>query len=161
MIRPLRQRHRVMVLTLAVLLPAGFVLGIATRKSVPTVPALPTPLASEAHRFHSALWAREDLWPRHPIRTRLLADESGAQLAVELAPKEAIVLPDVLVYWVPGETAVRNTLPDSAFLLGTLSANPPRPLPLPPDASRRQGALILYSLADQEIVETSRLFAAK
>jgi len=161
MIRPLRQRHRVMILTLSVLLPAGFVLGIAARKPVPTVPLLPGPVGGEALRFDSPLWAREDLWPKHSIRTRLLADESGGRLGVELTAKEPIARPDLLLYWVPGERELDDTLPDNAFLLGALSADPPCALPLPPDASREQGVLILYSLADHEIVEASQPFAAR
>ncbi len=161
MIRPLRQRHRAMVLTLSVLLPAGFVLGIATRKPVPTDMALPDKIAGDIPLYDSALWMREDLWQRSSIRTRLLAQTAGDRLAVELRPKAEIARPDVLVYWIPGEQKPQDNLPDNAFLLGALSMNPVRALPLPPNARREKGALVLYSLAGHEIIEVSKPFTVK
>ena len=161
MIRPLRQRHRVIVLTLSVLLPAGFVLGIATRKAVPLAASLPSTLTGDAPRYGGVLWTREDLWQKSSIRTRLLADTSNNRLGVELEPREEIARPDMLVYWIPGEARNQDKLPDNAVLLGTLTVHPVRALALPPGAGRKTGALVLYSLADQEIVEASKPFTAK
>jgi len=42
MIRPLRQRHRRIFITLGIFLPLAFALGIAARKSVPKMSALST-----------------------------------------------------------------------------------------------------------------------
>jgi hypothetical protein len=41
MIRPLRRRHRAVVIVLAIVLPVVFAIAIATRKPVPVMPVLP------------------------------------------------------------------------------------------------------------------------
>jgi len=160
MIRPLRQRHRIVVLSLAVILPAAFAVGIATRKEVP---------ASRAeHGFsvqapnQSELWARSDLWHKKTIHTRLLrVGPEGTQLAVQLVSTERIVRPDVQVYWVPGERDIQHSLPDNAFLLGSFDHSSTVPLSMPEAAKEQTGALVLYSLADQEIIATSKPFSAQ
>ena len=159
MIRSLRQRHRVMVIALAVTLPAAFAVGIATRREVPTYKAGAPGPAAEA-RNRSELWTRNDLWEKRAIKTRLERIGSGAgQLAVELVSTDPIVRPDVLVYWVPGERKLQDSLPDDAFLLGSFEPIPV-PLPLPEAAIAQTGVLVLYSLADHEIEAVSKAFAA-
>jgi hypothetical protein len=158
MIRPLRQRHRVMIFALSVALPAGFALGIATRKEVPTSRST----GFKEVRNSTELWSRDDLWEKKAIRTRLLRSGSGAgQLSVELRLIDRIVRPDVLVYWVPGESKIQKSLPDDAFLLGSFEQSIPVPLALPDIATTQTGALVLYSLADQELVAVSKSFVAK
>jgi hypothetical protein len=61
--------------------------------------------------------------------------------------------PDLLVYWVTGSPAITDMLPESASLLG--SFNSPA-LDLPAEATHTDGLLILFSLADQEIVDVSK-----
>jgi len=51
MIRLLRQRHRRMVIALGVILPIAFALGIAARKSVPSLTSLPTELVGSPRTF--------------------------------------------------------------------------------------------------------------
>src|SRR5215470_16895885 len=74
MIRPLRQRHRMLVLTLSAFLPAAFVLGIASRRSVPLLASVPSGLSPQPARTYQPVWVREDLWEHKPLRTRLLSD---------------------------------------------------------------------------------------
>ena len=62
--------------------------------------------------------------------------------------------PDVLVYWAAGKETAVEGLPDNARLLGALSNH----LPLPTDARGETGRLVLYSLADHELVAVSRGF---
>ncbi len=69
------------------------------------------------------------------------------------------VKPDLLVYWVAGNPNITNTLPGDARLLGVF--NPSVTLPLPPDSGPGNGVLVLYSLADQEVVEVSKPFAVQ
>jgi hypothetical protein len=67
------------------------------------------------------------------------------------------VKPDLIVYWIPGNPNITETLPDNARLLGAFNSFVP--LSLSPDARTGSGVLVLYSLADQEIVEVSKPFA--
>jgi hypothetical protein len=159
MIRPLRQRHRVMVIALTITLPAAFAVGIATRREVPAFRAgVPGQLAEAPIR--SELWTRNDLWEKKTITTRLLRiGGSARQPLIELVATDLIARPDVLVYWVPGERKIQGALPDDAFLLGSFEQSNPSRLALPPEAEKQTGALVLYSLADHEIVAVSKTFA--
>src|SRR3974390_1490742 len=90
MIRPLRQRHRVMVIALAVTLPAAFAVGIAARRAVPTSRVGVPGVVAEA-RNQSELWTRNDLWEKRAIKTRLERIGLGAdQRAVELVSTDQI-----------------------------------------------------------------------
>jgi len=159
MIRPLRQRHRIVVLSLAVILPAAFAVGIATRKEVPA--SRPEHGLSEQAPHQTELWARSDLWQKTAIHTRLLRVGPERTLGVELVSTKRIVRPDVQVYWVPGEGDIQHALPDDAFLLGSFDQSSTVPLSMPEAAKEQTGALVLYSLADQEIIATSKPFSAQ
>jgi hypothetical protein len=145
-----------MVIGLSVIVPAIFVLGIGTRKEIPSLPASASGISTEVSNY-SELWSRDDLWEKQSIRTRLLADGgSTGQFAVEFVSKDRIVRPDVIVYWVPGEQTILNSLPDEARLLGSFNQSNPVPLPLPAEAGKQPGVLVLYSLADHEILSVSK-----
>ena len=160
MIRPLRRRHRVIVIALSVVVPAAFALGIATRKAVPAQGAAAPGLSREVPR-HQELWSRYDLWEKRAIRTRLLSDTTGSgQLAVELISNDQIVRPDVLAYWAPGERKAEDTPPDDAILLGSFDQSTPIALTLPQQAASIPGVLLLYSLGNHEIVAVSKVFSA-
>src|SRR5215470_14411289 len=106
MIRPLRHRHRIMMLALTVTLPAGFAVGVVSRKEIP-VSKVQAVGASASTRNPSTLWTRNDLWGKIAIPTRLLTVGSGAgQFAIELVPVDQVVRPDLLVYWIPGERKI-------------------------------------------------------
>ena len=157
MIRPLRQRHRRMVIALGVFLPIAFVVGIAARKPVPTGQSLSVTLAGEPLHFEDVVWDRRDLWVQPAIRTRLLSDKTGGKrFAVELSAVEDIVKPDLIVYWVSGNPKIEDTLPDNATLLGAFVQTKPTPLPLPGETAARSGVLVLYSLADHEVIAASK-----
>ena len=161
MIRPLRQRHRRRVIALGVLLPIAFVVGIAVRRPVPTGQSLSAILASEPLHFENIVWDRSDLWSQHAIRTRLLSDTTDSKrFAVELSVVEDIVKPDLIVYWVPGNLKIEDTIPDTATLLGAFVQTKPTPLPLPGETATRSGVLVLYSLADHEVIAASKPFNA-
>jgi hypothetical protein len=66
---------------------------------------------------------------------------------------EDLVGPDVLVYWVPSEGISGETIPGNAQLLGPLSSQEALSLPEKPG---RIGRFVLYSLANHEIVATSK-----
>ena len=152
MILPLRIRHRRVFTVLGVVLPVAFGLGIAARKPVPQMNALPAELQAGAPRFNTPVWARRDLFTNAPIEVRLLRD--SGRFAIACTAPADFVRPDLLVYWSGGEVHGGDLLPKDAVLLGAFSATA---LPLPADAAKRPGVLVLFSLADQEVVAVSRL----
>lgn len=155
MIRPLRQRHRVMVCALGVVLPMAFVAGIAARKPVPVTAALPSQLVGSAKDFGKVVLTKTDLWPGQRIITSLRRDTAGS-VAVELMFRD-LVKPDVLLYWAAGKAGTAGDgLPDNARLLGALANGVP--LPFPAEARGEAGRFILYSLADHEVVAASSAF---
>ena len=154
MTRSLRQRHRRIVCTLAVILPVAFAAGLLARRPVPVVANAPSGLAERSGVFGAVAWRKGDLWPDHHIITTLRRDPTGVA-SVELEPGD-LVKPDVLAYWVAGGNSAVTGLPDNARLLGALSD--PLPLRIPADARAETGRLMLYSLADQEIVAVSQSF---
>ena len=157
MIRPLRQRHRRMVIALGVFLPIAFVVGISARRPVPTGQSLSATLAGEPQHFENVVWDRGDLWPQQAIRTRVLSNKTGGKrFAVELSAVNDIVKPDLIVYWVPGNPKIEDTLPGNATLLGAFVQSKPTALPLPGESAARSGVLVLYSLADHEVITVSK-----
>ena len=158
MIRPLRERHRRMVIVLGVFLPVAFAVGIAARKPVPGMTSLPKELAASSQKFAVTEWERADLFTKSPIQVRLLRENAGAgHFAVEFSAAKDFLKPDLIVYWVAVGTRITNTIPDHAFLLGSFNSSAALPLPL--EAGSASGVLVLYSLADHVIVETSKSLA--
>lgn len=152
MILTLRQRHRRVFAVLGVLLPVAFVIGIAARKPVPTQTA--PGLLTELRSSETEVWNRSDIFPKIPVGVRLLRGPMSSFYRVAFSPDRAFAKPDLLVYWVSGETKVTDVLPDNARLLGSFS--PEMSLQLPTEAGQMSGALVMYSLADQEVVDVSK-----
>ena len=160
MILPLRPRQRHIMLALGVFLPVAFAAGIVARKPVPTSSALPASLTIAPQHFESVEWLRTDLFAKASIQVRLTREQKGTgRFAVDFAVSEDFVKPDVIVYWVVGNPHVTDTLPDQALLLGVF--NPTAPLLLPTQMESGEGVLVLFSLADQEVIEVSKSFAAR
>jgi hypothetical protein len=159
MILALRQRHRRAFIALGVLLPVAFGVGIAARKPVPGMTSLPIELVAAPQKFAVTQWERADLFTRVPIQIRLLRETAGAgNFAVEFSAAKDFVKPDLIAYWVAGNLNITNALPDNAQLLGAFSAGA---LVLPAEAASLNGSLILFSLADQEVVDVSKPFTTK
>lgn len=154
MILPLRQRHRRMVMALSIALPIALVAGIVARKPVPTMASLPMGLAPSPQAFTVLEWERTDLFTKTPMRVRLMRPGVNTERLGLLfdAPKD-FVKPDLIVYWVVENPSIANKLPEDAMLLGAFDTSVT--LPLPASIKPGSGALVLYSLADQEIVEVS------
>ena len=146
-----------MVIALGIFLPVVFVAGIAARKPVPAMHSLPPELMPATVGYESREWQRTDLFMKSPVQVSLLRERIGAgRFAVELSATQDFVKADLIVYWVAGDSNVTDTLPDNAVLLGAFS--PVVTLPLPADAVFTGGVLVLYSLADQQVVEVSKPF---
>jgi hypothetical protein len=154
MIRPLRQRHRRMVITLGLVLPVVLTVGIAARKPAPVVPSLPVEPATLHFGSATAVWVRSDLFAKTVIQAQLLrVNNNGSRFSLKLSAARDFVKPDLIVYWVAGNPQSVDSLPDSAMLLGAFySAS----LVLPAEATVHAGVLVLYSLANNEIVEVSK-----
>jgi len=149
MIRPLRIRHRRIFTVLGVLLPVAFGLGIAARKPVPHMNSVPADL-TEAAPDAILIKQFDDLFVKAPVQVMLMKENGGAgQFVICCSAENNFAKPDLLVYWSTASN-ISDTLPEDATLLGAFSA---LRLKLP---SAAEGKLILYSLADDEIVDVSR-----
>jgi hypothetical protein len=155
MIRPLRQRHYHTFVALGFLLPIIFVFGIVARKPFPTMESLPGELAVPVQNFPVRIWQRADLFAKSPIQVSLLRDNlNNGSFAVSLsADKNYFIKPDLMVYWIAGQPTINDKLPDEAKLLGGFNSGA---LALPAEAAATNGMLVLYSLADNEIVDVSK-----
>ena len=159
MILPLRRRHRRMFAVIGIILPIALIAGIAARKPVPTL-TLPAQLTAENQAFTVQQWDRSDLFRKTAVHVRLLREAANSnRLAVGLSASKDFVKADLLVYWLPANSTITGTIPDDAILLGALVSG--QPLPMPPTVAEKSGRLILYSLADHEIVETSKVFTVQ
>lgn len=155
MIRPLRQRHRLIVIALGLFLPLTFAAGIAARKPPATVKELPPALAPAPQPVAELVWTHRDLYSKVPVEVRLLREKDSGRFAVQFSAPAGFLKPDLIVYWVAGKAQVAGVLPENGMLLGSFSATP---LTLPAEASESTGLLVLYSLADNEIVDVSKPF---
>lgn len=161
MILSLRQRHRLLMFSLAIILPVAFVAALFVRQPIPATPELPVnfpPLSNESWRL---VFEKDDLWPGLPISTRLYSNrQSDTLLTLELQPRENLKTPDILVYCHPAFSASLNQLPERAQLLGTLAGMEKRWFMLPLAKSEQETAIMLYSLAHQKIIAAIKLPAA-
>ena len=156
MILALRQRHRHLVIALGIFLPVVFAVGVVARKPVPTMAALPGGLAPIQSRPGELV---RDFLGKNPLGVGLFRDLGNkAALSVQIISRFPPVGPDLLVYWIPAAQNFDRNLPDDARLLGAFA--PGMVLALPPETIHRRGRLLLYSLANQEVLETSGEFVA-
>jgi hypothetical protein len=154
MICPLRQHHRHIVIALGVVLPVLFTLGVAARKPAPIVISLPVDLATPQISSAIPVWDRSDLFRKVAIQVQLLRDNNnGSPFSLKLSAARDFVKPDLIVYWVAENSKSVDSLPDNALLLGGFHS---ASLLLPAEATVRPGLLVLYSLANGEIVDVSR-----
>ena len=155
MTRLLRQRHRRIAIVLGVVLPVALAVGIAARKPVPSVTSLPNELVTSHQKFVAIEWERADLFTKMPIQVRLLRESAGAgRFSLEFSAAKDFVKADLLVYWLPANSTITDTIPDQAILLGGFNSGLSLPVPLV--VAGKPGTIVLYSLADNEIVAVSQ-----
>jgi hypothetical protein len=153
MIRPLRQVHRHQAILLGILLPIVFVLGIAARKPVPAMAELPQGLVPMLSWVRCSNFDGYGAFHKSPVFIDLWCQKNGSgPFAVSFDADDNFVKPDLMVYWVAGSPSRVETLPADAVLLGAFGRTP---LPLSKEVSSTDGRLVLYSLADGEIVDVS------
>jgi hypothetical protein len=153
MTRSLRQKHRLVFVVLGGLLPVVFTIGISMRQSVPPVEIVPLELRSQTQTFTATGYERDDLFAKPPVKVCLWEDLSNGQLAVGFSAPKDFEKPDLLAYWVTDRLAITDKLPADAILLGSFASTL---LALPNQATNSEGSLVLFSLADQEIVGVSK-----
>lgn len=155
MIRPLRQIHCYAFAAIGFLLPIVFAFGIVARKPFPSMDSLPGELAASTQKFLVSEWERTDLFAKSPIQVRLMHENinSWSEAVMFSAAKDYFIKPDLMVYWIAGQPTIIDKLPDQAKLLGGFNSGA---LPLPAEAAATNGVLVLYSLADNEIVDVSK-----
>ncbi len=159
MIRPLRSRHRIMIVAVAIVVPVVFAAGLLARKPAPRVPGFPVILTPPSAAVGDSVAG--------PRVTNL---DDGGLLAVTLvgSPESvsglAVVVdidvhrgrPEWLAYWTPADT-VGETLPDDAWLLGALSDAGTNILELPEPAAAGGGRLVVYVPVDDRVLASQPL----
>jgi len=154
MILSLRQRHRRIFIALGIFLPVAFTIGIAARKPVPIAANLPAALVIVPPSYESAGSLRTNLFAKTPLQAQILRNrQESNRFAIELTASKDFLQPDLIVYWVADSTPVTDKVPEGAILLGEFGSSA---LPLPDQATKSSGQLLLYSLADGEIVDVSK-----
>ena len=159
MIRPLRRRHRAIFVGLALLLPALFVAGLASRRPAPLDDALPALGGVVDPEGTPSFAAGPELWSGLPIRTWIFSDASGVRGSrLILEALEELKWPELLVYWTAAPVDSSGPLPPDVHLLGVFRRGvAPAELELPVAAASRSGTLVLYGLARQEIAGQAEL----
>lgn len=115
---------------------------------------LPPELSNTSAQIFTATgYERDDAFENAPVTIRLWRDLSTGQSAVGFSAPKDFVKPDLIAYWIIGQATNRTEMPKDAVLLGSFVATT---LPLPAEATTAEGSLILFSLADQDIVDISK-----
>ena len=139
MIHSLRERHQRTFLGLAVALPLLFIAALAVRPDWPTQESPGPAPAIEAWTVIGALGG-----------ARALIEHQSTREWLHLARTDALVAPDVLVYWTEEAPGFEEPLPRDAVLLGALGDVGTSTFDLP--ARGVGGALVLYSLGHRRVL---------
>jgi len=148
----LRQRHRWTIFTIGLVVGFVFLMGVLKRHPVLETETLPPELA-QTQTFSATGEERANLFEHSPVRVRLWRQQETGSLAVDFTAEKSFLKPDLLAYWSAARVAKSDTLPADATLLGAFVGGP---LLLPKEASVSEGSLILYTLANHEIVDVSK-----
>jgi hypothetical protein len=153
MIRPLRVRHRTMMIALAVIVPALFVAGLTARQAVPRIVESPVGQQAASYESFEVVGRDERAWGELPIRTIWLRGPSAAApRAVSLEVDGPLKRPDLLVYW-DDRSSDAGELSDGARLLGRLGGR--RHVTWDVPAPSGSGRLVLYSTAWKQVVASA------
>ena len=154
MIRPLRKRHRAMIVTIAVAVPTLFAAGLASRSPIPRAASLSSELGGHPSLVRSGTGS-ETVWEGEAVVMTPASVNGRPGWLIE--KPEDLQYPDLLVYHLPpGVELTRDGLPGEAVLLGKLAGK--RSVVQQPSGSGVQGSrLVLYSLGHQQVVATVRL----
>ena len=154
MTRKLRNKHRLIVTSLAFLLPISVGTALAVRQPFAITRTLSPPLAAGVAEHGPIVWSRGDLWSGKKIFTSLRRDAMN-HVSIDLMYRD-LPFADLLLYWVPGQAEKLEGLPATARFLGTIFRGVP--LQIPADLRGEVGRLVIYGLADHEIVTHTSTF---
>ena len=158
MIRPLRARHRRMIVVLAIAVPTLFGLGLRARRAIPPIVNLPAALEAPVFDDDAVIVSQSKQIPGAmgvTIRRLRPAVAGGAErLFVEIT--EDPHRPELLAYWAAQGAAPGMGLPEDARLLGPLLPTVAALYDLPASGDV-PGTLVLYSLAQAEVVDSIEL----
>lgn len=155
MIRPLRSRHRTMMVGLAIVVPILFVAGLSVRQATPVMD-LPHPGARPTEPATPLGTQAGNLLDGGVVSVRWFAQGSTTRLRIELA--EAASLPEVLVYWTLDRTEGLDVLPHGSRLIGSLHGNMTGLLDLPVEVSSDSpGRLVFYILSRASVLGSLEL----
>lgn len=161
MIRGLRERHRRIVMVVAVAVPIAFAAGLLLRHPIAESEALPPSLAAPAVDESQFLSTRsKDSGRGIAVSASALRSTDGSTFRVAIEVIAESGYPELLIYWSADSAEPGQALPDDARLLGSPGSSGRSVFDLPQDAAKRDGHLLVYSLARQELMETLRLPAA-
>lgn len=149
MTRSLRSAHRRIVALLAISLPPLLSVALAVRRDLPVNEKLPGDSVSRVESTSAGEPAFESLAPG--IWARTLRGETGEPRAVEIRFDADPRVPDLLLYW-GSESRAKNELPEDALLLGSASGAGTETFEIFESTRRRNGSVLLYSLARHEVV---------
>jgi hypothetical protein len=124
---------------------------VAKQKTLPGMASLPAGLVKNRPVSGSPVLLKTCSFVRTSASAKLFNHPNGEGLTVQISTGNEPLEPDVLVYWVPGGPSGLDKIPAGAFLLGELRS---QPLALP-IGKRPAGVLLLYSLADGEVIDVS------
>ena len=151
MIRSRRQAHRIVFVSLALILPAILVAGLAWRPELPPIGELTEDLTVQSG-FASAIDAGAVLVAEGALEVALQSPTDGGAV-MTIRPTSVILKPDLLVYWMPDSGGVSEVSPGAdSVLVGSLAGRSPRRLTLPAGAARGEGQIVIYSLGHREVV---------
>jgi hypothetical protein len=140
-----------MFTVLGMVLPVVLVVGLYERTSVPVMTSLPAGLVTNRPVSGSLVLLKTCAFPHTSTSAKLFGTQKGDDFTIQISTGVEPEKPDVLVYWVPGSPPGFDKIPAGAFLLGELGS---QSLSLPV-GERPDGVLMLYSLADGEVIDVS------
>lgn len=153
MIRPLRKRHQILTISMALVVAVVLFLGLSARRPIPPADAIALQQADSFPGNLTDVSEPELPWKTVKLKTKISYGMDG-RYAISLTPVDYIAQPDILVYWTPADDFAPNGISPSAYLIGSLSGQTAeQSFWLPDSAHTRDGALTLYSLPNQAVVD--------
>ncbi len=150
-----------MTALLAVVVPVVFVFGLLARQPDPAPNArIPVPILEDPGDFSVSVTESRSFGELTGISYRVLGRAAGSPVqAIELANLQAVRYPALLLYWLPGDQGIvpeAGSLTD-AYILGSWSVTTTGVFRLPERAHDEEGSLVLYSMAQGDIVGSTPL----
>ena len=148
MIQSLRTVHRHAFIALAAMLPIILAAALIARHRIPAVGPTIFSIPQDAIRLRQA----SATWNKNSFDTELYSEpKNPGGVLIVLKTRHNLDAPDLLLYW--SQFDVNSAGLNDARLLGPFIAGKSYSLP----AGTNGGALVLYSLAHREMVDSARI----